>query len=97
MSAKAIELAVRRGALAERIAAQRAALGQHAGGLETLCAGGDTLLRGVDWLKHHPATVGAAIFAVVIVRPRRVWRWTRRGILLWRGWRSLRKFLPAGR
>lgn len=97
MSAKAIELAVRRGALAERIASQRAALKQHASGLETLCAGGDTLLLGVDWLKHHPAAVGAAVFAVVLARPRRAWRWARRGIFLWRGWRSLRTFLQAGR
>lgn len=97
MNAKVIELAVRRGALAERIAAQRTVLARHAVGLETLCAGGDKLSRGVDWLKQHPATVGAAVFVVVVARPKRAWRWARRGIFLWRGWRSLRQFLPDAR
>lgn len=97
MSTKAIELAVRRGALAERIAAQRVTLGSHASGLETLCASGDTLLQGVDWLKHHPASVGVAVFALVLARPKRAWRWAQRGIFLWRGWRSLRNLLSAGR
>lgn len=97
MTAKALELAARRGALAERIAAQRATLGRHAQGLETLCASGDTLVRGVDWLKRHPAAVGAAVFALVAARPRRAWRWARRGIFVWRGWRSLRNLLSESR
>lgn len=97
MTDRALELAARRGMLSERIAAQRLALGHHAGALQNLCASGDSLLRGVDWLKQHPATVGAAVFAVVLARPKRAWRWARRGIFLWRGWRSLRQFIPSGR
>lgn len=97
MNAKILELAVRRGALQERIAAQRATLGLHAHGIANVCASGDALLHGVDWLKHHPATVGAAVFAVVVARPRRAWRWARRGLFLWRGWRAARKYLYPGR
>lgn len=93
MTARMLELAVRRGALQERIAAQRTMLGLHGDGIARVCASGDTLLRGVDWLKQHPATVGAAVFATVLARPRRAWRWARRGIFLWRGWRSVRKYL----
>lgn len=97
MKAGALDLACRRGALQERIASQRAALEQHAHGFASLCAAGDSLLRGVDWVKHHPATVGAAVLAVVAARPTRAWRWARHGILLWRGWRSLHNFLHLGR
>ncbi len=97
MSAKALELAARRGALSERIAAQRALLAQHALGVERLCAGGDTLRQGVDWLKQHPAAAGAATFAFVLFRPRRAWRWAKRSFFLWRGWRSARQWLSVGR
>ncbi|KAB2922931.1 MAG: hypothetical protein F9K30_11655 [Dechloromonas sp.] len=97
MRGRALELACRRGALQERIAAQRIALGQHAHGFASLCAGGDTVLRGVDWVKHHPATVGVAMLAVVLARPKRAWRWARRGIFLWRGWRTASKYLHFGR
>lgn len=97
MSAKALELAARRGALGERIAAQRALLTQHAAGIERFCDGGDTLLQGVDWLKQHPAAAFAAAFAFVLIRPRRAWRWTSRAFVLWRGWRSARQWLSVGR
>ncbi|MCL2523032.1 MAG: YqjK-like family protein [Betaproteobacteria bacterium] len=97
MSAKALELAARRGALGERIATQRALLAGHAGGIERFCAGGDTLLHGVDWLKQHPAAAGVAVFALVLTRPRRAWRWARRGFFLWRGWRSAQRLLATAR
>ncbi|MDR2187584.1 MAG: YqjK-like family protein [Azonexus sp.] len=97
MNAKALELAARRGALVERIANQRALLAQQAAGVERLCAGGDALRHGLDWLKQHPVAVGAAACALVLTRPRRAWRWAKRGLFLWRGWRSMRSWLPAGR
>ncbi|MDR0777192.1 MAG: YqjK-like family protein [Azonexus sp.] len=97
MSAKALELAVRRGALDERIASQRALLAQQTAGIEQLCAGGDTLLHGVDWLKQYPAVAGVAAFAFVLIRPRRAWRWAGRGFVLWRGWRSVRRWVGVGR
>lgn len=96
MNAKALELAARRGALGERIAAQRTALTQHAAGVKLICARGDTVLHGVDWLKHHPAAVGAAVCAVVLARPRRAWRWAKRGFFLWRSWRSARNLILSG-
>lgn len=97
MSDQALALASRRGALGERIAAQRAALTQHAAGVELLCARADTVRDGINWLKRHPAAVGGAVLAVVVARPRRAWRWARRGLVLWRGWRSLRGHLQLER
>ena len=56
-----MELALRHGALRERIAAQRRALASHAWPLESALGGVDRALAGVDWLKAHPAAVGVAV------------------------------------
>lgn len=97
MNPKLLALATRHGALKARIDAQREALARHAEPIESALARGDTVLAGVDWLKHHPVAVGAAVAAVVVSRPRRAWRWARRGFLFWRGWQSIRNHLSAGR
>lgn|SRR5574343_774688 len=95
MNPKLLELATRHGALQARIAEQRRQLAQHARPLEAALAKGDTVLDGVDWLKHHPAAVGAAVAAVVVARPARAWRWARRGFFLWRGWSAIRSKLAG--
>ena len=95
MNPKLLELATRHGALQARIAEQRRQLAQHVRPLEAALAKGDTVLDGVDWLKHHPAAVGAAVAAVVVARPARAWRWARRGFFLWRGWSAIRSKLAG--
>lgn len=97
MNPKLLELATRHGALKVRIEAQRRQLAQHAVPLESALAKGDAVLRGVDWLKHHPAAVGAAVASVAVVRPKRAWRWARRGYLLWRGWQAIKNNLAGSR
>jgi len=92
-----MELALRHGALRERIAAQRQALASHAGPLESALGGVDRALAGVDWLKAHPAAVGVAVAVAVAASPKRAWRWTRRAFFVWRGWRSVRNSLLAVR
>jgi hypothetical protein len=34
-----------------------------------------------------------AVAVVVMSGPKRAWRWTKRGIFVWRGWQSLKKSL----
>ncbi|PKO47771.1 MAG: hypothetical protein CVU31_07875 [Betaproteobacteria bacterium HGW-Betaproteobacteria-4] len=97
MNPKLLELATRHGALKARIDEQRRTLAQHSVPLQAAFARGDTVLRGVDWLKHHPAAIGAAVALAVVVRPRRTARWVRRGFFLWRGWRSIRASLVGAR
>lgn len=93
MNPRLLELAHRHGALQARIVAQRQALATQLPPIEAALAVGDSALEGVDWLKHHPGVVGAAVAALVLARPSRVWRWGRRGFFLWQGWRSLREKL----
>ena len=95
MSASLHDLAVRHGALRARIAQQRDDLARHAVPLESALAKGDAVLKGVDWFKHHPAAVAAAVAAVVVARPGRAWRWAKRGFFVWRGWQSIKKSLSA--
>lgn len=97
MNEKRLTLAVRHGALRARIDQQRRQLEQHAVPLEAALAQGDAVLRGVDWLKHHPAAVVAAVAAVVVARPGRAWRWAKRGLFVWRGWQAVRNSLTGVR
>lgn len=97
MNPKLLELATRHGALQVRIAEQRRQLARHAAPLEAALDKGDAVLDGVDWLKQHPAAVGMVVAAVAIARPKRAWRWARRGFFLWRGWQAVKHRLAEGR
>lgn len=87
------DLATRQGALRERIALQRRTLAAQSEPLEQALARGDQVLKGVDWLKHHPVAVGAAVLAVTVARPKRAWRWAKRGFFAWRTWQGVRELL----
>ncbi len=93
MNDKWLQLATRQGALKARIEAQRRTLAEQAVPLESALARGDAVLQGVDWLKHHPVAIGAAVAAVVVARPRRAWRWAKRGFFVWRSWQGIRNLL----
>ncbi len=93
MNPRLLELARRHGALKARIDAQRLQLARHAAPLERALSGGDKALAGVEWLKQHPLVVGAGVTALVVAKPKRAWRWARRGIVVWRGWKSVKNLL----
>ena len=93
MNRKALLLATRHGALKVRIDEQRRLLSKEVEPIKNALARGDQVLKGVDWLKHHPAAVGLAVTAVVVARPRRAWRWAQRSFFLWRGWQAIKKSL----
>ena len=95
MNSKLLELAMRHGALKARIDEQRRQLARHAEPLQGALAKGDSVLKGVDWLKHHPAAVGVAVTVAVIARPKRAFRWARRSFFLWRGWQAIKSSLSG--
>lgn len=97
MNSKLLELATRHGALKARIDEQRRTLVQQTVPLQNALARGDVALEGVDWLKHHPAAVVLAVSAIVVLRPRRAWRWAKRGFFVWRGWQAIRQSLSGVR
>lgn len=93
MNDKLLQIAQRHGALKARIEAQRGLLAKQVAPLEVALARGDAVLRGVDWLKHHPLAVFAAVAGAAVLKPQRAWRWLRRGFLVWRGWRTVQSSL----
>lgn len=90
-----IDLAVRRGALQERIAQQRRRVAADAWPVARALGVADRAAEGVGWLKSHPAAVFAAVAGLIVVRPKRAWRLARRAFVLWSAWDSLRARLPG--
>lgn len=97
MNNNLLELAHRHGALKVRIEAQREALARHAKPLESVFALGDKAVAGADWVKHHPLPVGAALAVLAIIKPARAWRWARRGLFVWRGWKKMQSTLRGSK
>ncbi|HMV00501.1 MAG TPA: YqjK-like family protein [Rhodocyclaceae bacterium] len=93
MTDRRLELAQRRGELRARCARQRDDLAENFWPLERALVGVDKLVAGGRWVRDHPKPVAAFAIGLLLARPRRAWRWAKRGFLLWRGWRALRRKL----
>lgn len=91
MNEARLQLATRRGELKAQIAAQRATLAESTQPLQTLLGAADQVALGANWVKAHPGAVGAGALLLSLLRPRRAWRWGKRGLALWRTWRGLRQ------
>lgn len=90
------ELHQKRGRLIERIDHQRAQLVRD---LQPVTAALHSADRAVSWgqsvlayIRQRPHVAAAGVALVAILKARRVWRWTRRGLVALRAWRSLRNF-----
>jgi hypothetical protein len=64
----------------------------HAAGLEPAFTAADCAVEGARWLRHNPEIVTATVVALVVIRPKRAWRWARRAFVGWQMWRKLRDF-----
>lgn len=68
----------------------RGRLGGELQGILPLFDALDTLGAGVRWVRQRPAIpVGIAV-AMMVARPRSLWRWGRRAVLGWQAWRKVR-------
>jgi len=99
MDERLIELYVQRGRLRERISGQRGQLARElaplAGALHTADRARVLLRQAQDWLAAHPAVVTAAVVALVVWRPRTVFRSLRWGYASWRRWARLRQWFAG--
>lgn len=95
MNQTLIEIGIQRGRLIERIATQRASLGQRMQPVHRVLNGADRTLAAVrsasNYVKRHPGTVAATLAVLVVLKPRRAWRWGRRSFVAWRTWHALRE------
>jgi hypothetical protein len=101
MNRRLNDLHFRRGRLLERVANQRAALSREARPVRDSLARTDRLVARVRsltaYVKQHPSIVTLAVAVLFITKPRRVWRWSKRGFIAWRTWRVVREnFLEPG-
>jgi hypothetical protein len=99
MPSREIELALKRGRLQERIAGQRAQLAAEVRPIAGALASADRTIAvgqaGIRYIRRHPVQVGIAFAALAVLRPRRVWRWSRRALLAWSAWRKIRMKIEA--
>ena len=103
MQTRLIELHQQRGRLLERIAAQRGTLSRQMAPLQGVLHIGDRVSDraarmvqdGKNFARQHPLAMAAAVAAVVLLKPRTVLRWTRRGLSLWRTWRGVQMLVPG--
>lgn len=98
--AKRIHLAEKRGRLLAEIKVQRRSLAEQVEPLVAVLAVADRGLAVVDAAKQRvqqqPAIVAAAVAVLFVLRPRRVWRWSRRAWFLWQAVGKLRqRFNPV--
>jgi len=84
---------------------QRATLARQAAPLDSACgtvdwvlaAGRSALRRSTDLAQRHPLAAAGLVAGLIALRPRRAVRWVSRGLLLWKTWRTLRRWLPHKR
>lgn len=93
------ELHEERGRLRERIAAQRSDLARQMAPVRQVLALGDRAVQtgrdAADTLLKHPMALAVIVGALLAVRPKTLWRWGGRGLLLWRGWRLVQRWMPG--
>ena len=90
-------LALRQQALLLRSAALRSDLGRDLRRLQAPLALADRVRAGWQWLRAHPQVPLAAGLVLVVLRPRRAWRWGLRLWWGWRRWRRVQRWLQAAR
>ena len=93
MNATALELALRKQRLQIAGDKLRSDFGRYAVGLAPAFGAADCAVEGARWLRRNPQILVAAGVAIVVIRPRRAWRWARRAFVGWQAWRRLHDFL----
>ena len=99
MNSTTLELALKKQRLLIAGESLRTDFGVYAAGLAPAFCGADRAVEGARWLRRHPQLVVAAGVALLVIRPKRAWRWARRAFVGWQVWQQLRDFLelpPAG-
>jgi len=89
--------AERRQRLLARSAALRVQLAQDAQGLAGPLAVADAVGGAARWLWRHPEWPLGALVVLVVLRPRRAWRWASRAWWAWGLWQRAERLLGTPR
>lgn len=93
MNPAALELALKKQRLQLVSAQLRDDFSRHATVFVPVFSAADRLLAGVRWLQLHPQIVVASFVALVVARPRKVWRLARRSYFVWQAWNKLSRII----
>jgi hypothetical protein len=85
-----MELALKKQQLVFASEQLRGRLRDHGRALPAVCDGIDRARAAGRWLKARPAIPVAIGVALLVGRPRVVWRWSRRAFRAWQVWRRAR-------
>ena len=77
--------------LLARCAAQRDDLAAFARQVESPLHAVDRVAGAVQYVRRHPLVLGVAVAAAAAFERRMLWRWLRRGLVVWRTYRAFGK------
>lgn len=99
MNQKFIELALKKQRLQLQAAAQRVMILRALESATPAFGVAEKVRTGWRWAKGHPEWLAGIGVALLVARPRAMWRWAGRSFLAWRALRRLRSalasYLPA--
>lgn len=95
MTARLTELALRKQRLQHQSAMLRAHCARQVAGLRPVFGFIDGVDRGTTWLRRYPYLSVTVLAALLVSRPKAVWRWLRRGVIVWQFWRRGSHWLVA--
>jgi hypothetical protein len=90
---RTLELALRKQRLLARSDEQRAAVAQAYQRWQGPARIVDRGWAVAQFLRAHPAVVAVAVVVAMVVRRRNIVTWAGRGLMAWRAWRSLSRWL----
>lgn len=90
MASRIVELALRKQRLQLQASAQRVRILHAIESVSPAFGAVDKARTAVRWAKSHPEVIVGAGIALLVVRPRALFRWARRGLFVWEGVRRLR-------
>jgi hypothetical protein len=93
------ELDQERARLTERIQAQRVNLARELAPLQRVSQASNTLgalvAEALAYVRERPLAMSALVGGLLLLKPKGVWRWAKRGFFLWRGWRAVQVWQPG--
>lgn len=95
MTSRLIELALKKQRLQFESDQLRDQWRAHVHGLAPAIGAADQVRESFGWLRRHPEVLIGVGVAVVVVKPRAVWRWFKRGFVAWQFWRRGQHWLAA--
>lgn len=93
MNSTTIGLALRKQRLQIASEGLRTDFGRCAAELAPIFTGADCAVEGARWLRRNPQLLVVAGVALLVIRPKGVWRWARRAFVGWQAWRKLSDYL----